>query len=373
MKQRKTGFYPAVLAVLLAMCMLFTACGTEENKDAAGGGGGDFSAVAGDYYLDLSELGMGLTIYLRLSEDGSFQFSNTTDFATNKSSGTMQEGAGEYMMVYETVNGEEKSVSDGLTSSFAVKEDGTLDFGGCEKIYYGSASAVTKSEDDPDVVLMAVPLPADYEEQGTESDFTAGTYTAQGDGVSYVASFYEDSSYLLMEIREEEGAAVYASETGTYGVSTTQLAVTPSGASRLSGEVISATELSIPVPSEDGDDRTAVTMTRQEAVETDAVLTGQVDAEDGAGAAVTVTLYSDGTFVSEANGFEEGGVLVLDSASGTFKIYPDHPETAVRGLNQISTVPSGTFAYQDGKLTLTDFRLRTSESLTREKCSLTQE
>ena len=87
---------------------------------------------------------------------------------------------------------------------------------------------------------------------------------------------------------------------------------------------------------------------------------------------MTVTLYSDGTYSSDAGGFVEGGIFVMDSASGSFKIYPDHPETGLRGLNQISTVPSGSFSYQDGRLVLTDFRLRASESLSRVKCGLTQ-
>ena len=48
---------------------------------------------------------MKLVIYLRLTENGTFQFSNTTDFEINKSSGVVQKGANDYVMVYESVNG----------------------------------------------------------------------------------------------------------------------------------------------------------------------------------------------------------------------------------------------------------------------------
>ena len=369
MKRKESKIYSAVLAVLLAMCLFLTACGARESEPA-GGGGGNFSAVAGDYYLDLTELGMKLTVYLRLSEDGGFQFSNSPAFEANKSSGILQQGTGEYIMVYETVNGEEKKVSDGLTSSFSVKEDGSLDFSGCERIYYGSAAAVTSAEDNPDAKLIAVPLPDDYQAESTESVFPAGAYTAQEEGVAYRASFYEDGSYLLVEIREEGGVPQYSAETGSYGVSTTQLALTPSGLSRLSGEVLSGAELSIPMPAASGAERTAVSVKKQETAEVETVLTGQTG--DGNKVPVTVTLYSDGTYSSDAGGFVEGGIFVMDSASGSFKIYPDHPETGLRGLNQISTVPSGSFSYQDGRLVLTDFRLRASESLSRVKCGLTQ-
>ncbi len=364
MKKKTAGFF---LAALMALSMILAGCGSGE-EGQGGSGGGDFSAVAGDYYLDLSQLGMKLTIYLRLSPEGAFQFSNTTDFAVNKSSGTVQQGTEEYIMVYSSVNGEEKSVSDGLTSSFTVKEDGSLDFSGCERIYYGSATAVSRSEEDPSVVLTAVPLPEGYQELETESDFVPGTYTAQGEGISYTLSFYEDSSYLLMAVAQGENGPAYTPETGSYGVSTTQLALTPAGLSRLSGEVISGTELLIPVAAEGTEERTSLTFRLQGTAEETAVLTGQTG-----GTAVTVTLYSDNSYRSSAGGFEEGGVWVPDSASGTFKIYPDHPETGVRGLNQIATVPSGAFSWEDGRLTLTDFRVRASESLSRDKAAVSQE
>lgn len=76
---------------------------------------------------------MKLVIYLRLTENGTFQFSNTTDFEINKSSGVVQKGANDYVMVYESVNGADKSISDGLTSSFFVDNEGRLDFTHCEK------------------------------------------------------------------------------------------------------------------------------------------------------------------------------------------------------------------------------------------------
>ena len=74
----------------------------------------------------------------------------------------VQKGANDYVMVYESVNGADKSISDGLTSSFFVDDEGRLDFTHCEKIYYGSASATTTS-DSSDAKLLAVKIPEGYE------------------------------------------------------------------------------------------------------------------------------------------------------------------------------------------------------------------
>ena len=281
-----------LLALTLAVLLvLLTGCTAEgEQKTSAA----DAGAVAGDYYLNLSQLGMKLTIYLRISENGRFQFSNTTDFTLEKSAGTVQKGEDKYMMVYESVNGEDKTLSEGVTSSFRVNEDGSLDFSVCERIFYGSASAVTVSEDDPNVTLVGVPLPEDYQAASTESQFRSGVYMAHKGEHSFCISFYDDNSYLLAEARQEGEQIVYTSESGIYGVSTTQLALTPTGASRLSGEVLSDTELMIPIP-ENGE-RTALGFALIDGPFEEKTFSGAL--EDGT--AVSLMLGAYGIFTSAA-------------------------------------------------------------------------
>lgn len=363
MKIKSKAGMAFILAIVLTVSVFMTGCGGAEKEGGSGKGAGDVKDVVGDYYLDLSELGMKLTIYLRISEDGTFHFSNTTDFKINKSSGTIEKSKEKYIMVYDSVNEEEKNLSEGVTSSFVVKDDGVLDFSGCERIYYGSATAVTVSAEDSSIILTGVPIPEDYQESENVSSFTTGTYVAEGEGASYRISLYEDTSYILLTIKDEGGVPFYSSETGSYGVSTTQLALTPEGGSRLSGEIIDSGTLEVPVLTEGSEERTSLTFNKMDNIQEEAVLSGPD---------VTVYLYKDGSFMSMAGGFTEGGILVPDSASGTFKIYPDHPETKERGLNQISTVPAGTFSNEGGKMQLTDFRMRTSESLSREKFNVVQ-
>lgn len=371
----KKWFYK-VPALILAVTMLFamTACGAAKEEQTQQG----TQEVANDYYIDLTDLGMKLTIYLRLDAEGNFLFSNTLAFEVNKSAGTFQKSGDEYIMVYESVNGEAKTMSDGLTSSFVVTEDGSLDFSGCEKIYYGSASVDRNSAENPDTKIIAHIVTEDFAAPETKSDFSTGTYvaeTVEKDGVSYhhIISFYEDKTYLHILRYEQDGKMVIASEHGTYGISTTQLALGDHGGERAEGEVLSSSAMKLSlfaVP--DDAERTMLEFTKTDAAAELAVLTGTGTVTGSEETfAVTLKVYEDGSYVTEAGGFTENGVLVIDTAEGTFKQYPNHPDTGVRGLLQVETVPSGMVVYKEnGNLTFTDLRVRNSEDLARYKANV---
>lgn len=345
-----------IFVFALILCLLLSGCDAQNSQT----GGGLAEAVAGDYYIDLTDLGMKLTIYLRVGEEGTFLFSSTPDFSVNKSDGTLQKVEDEYLMVYTSVNGEAKSISDGLNSKFVVRDDGSLDFTVCERIYYGTASATTTSTEYPDAKLIAFPIPADYTAPSVETAFTAGTYTGTAGTAEVTVSFFEDGTYLLL--RTDGGDVL--SETGRYGVSTTQLALTPTGGNRVSCDVVSGTELSVRVPAQ-GEEREETTVKKAEG---DAKIWKTFSASDA-----SMTLYTDGSFRVTAGGFEETGVLTPDTAQGTYKIYPDHPSSGARGLSFVASVPVGTLSLSGGKWTLSEFRVRTSENLSREKITLTEQ
>ena len=153
------------ICITATMTISITACSEKESEqntesDAVSSGttvaeSTDELEVTNDYAMDLTPLGMPLTVYLRLEEDGKFILSNALDFATDKGSGTFQKSGEEYIMVYSFLNGEEKSVSDGITASFVVTEDGSLDFSGCASVPYGSAKIDTVSKSDTSVKLIA--------------------------------------------------------------------------------------------------------------------------------------------------------------------------------------------------------------------------
>lgn len=371
MKRKLNRWLTLLMAMVLVMGL--TGCGQSEEKKAA-----DTKTVANDYYIDLTGLGMKLTIYLRLDEEGNFLFSNTLDFETNKSSGTFQESDGEYIMVYASVNGEEKSVSEGLTSSFTVLEDGSLDFTGCDCIYYGSAKATTTSADNPDAKLIAVIVPEDFDAPSTESEFQAGSYetadvTEGGVTYSHMISFYEDNSYIHAIRYEQDGRLCFTYEIGTYGVNTTQLALEPEGGDRLSCDVVDAETLNVSVyPYAGAQERETLEFTKVEDPAVVAELSGSGEGTgDGETFDVEVKIYADGSYESTAADFTETGILAIDTAAEYIKQYPDHPETAVRGLNQVATVPAGTCTYEDGALTLAGLRVRKSAGLARYECTVT--
>lgn len=369
------------IAVVLGGVLLvagLTACGKENIQSASAG---EAEELAGNYYIDLTDLGMKLTFYLDLEEDGSFLFSNALDFETNKSSGTWQKSGDDYMMVYDSVNGEEKSVSDGLTTTFVVQEDGSLDFTG-EKgcIYYGSAKASTIGADDPDAKLIAYPVTEDYEATEEKTEFQIGTYTAEAveeNGISYSheMSFFEDNSYLHLMTYEENGQQMFVSETGKYSVSTTQLAMEPEGEKRIACEVVDDANLKLSIfPDKDAKERTSLNFAKTDSVKEMMKFagTGSVKGSEET-FEVTMTVYEDGSYESTADGFTETGILELNSLTNLVKQYPDHPETGVRGLNQVTTVPAGSITEEDGKWVISGLRVRKAEELNRYECTVIQE
>lgn len=369
-----------LMALLWIGCVAIALAGCSQPSGDAGAtqAAGD-AGIAGDYYLDLTELGMKLTVYLRLDEAGTFLFSNGLSFETSKSAGTYHASDEGYLMVFTSVNGEEQSISEGLSSGFVVREDGALDFGGYGTVPYGTASISTVSADDPEVRLIAVPVPDDYEAPDTETAFQTGTYVSEVEeaGVSYAhaVSFYEDNTYLLVTRYELDGKPHLSYEMGGYGVSTTQLALEPDGGSRTQCEVVDETHLELSIlPFAGAEERATVNFTRKDEVDLVASLsgkgtiTGSVVEFD-----VTFELYEDGSYVAVADGYEEHGVIAIDTATEYAKQYPDHPTTGVRGLNQVATVPYAACGWDaDGGLTLTDLRVCTSENLTRFKASVAE-
>ena len=72
---RLTAAFFAIV-VSFAAVLALAGCGSSKTTDSSNSSKMDkkaVEAVAGDYYLDLSELGMKLVIYLRLTENGTFQ------------------------------------------------------------------------------------------------------------------------------------------------------------------------------------------------------------------------------------------------------------------------------------------------------------
>lgn len=380
MKQVKaiTRYFLGCLACMLLF--MVAACGTKEENDKKLTA--DTSEIAGTYYLDLSELGMKLMLYLRLDAEGGFQFSGSQEFAVDKGSGSFEKSGDAYIMVYSSVNGQPKSVSDGITSSFRVTEDGKLDFSICESVYYGSVAVDTISEEDSNIKLMGVSVTEGFAAMETETAFETGMYTTADvivDGVTYhhTVSFFEDATYLHFVYYEADGKLQFMCENGNYGVSTTQLALGAGmqDSERVACEVVDGSNLKLSVfETPDSTERTLLDFVKQEEAPVIAVFAGQGTVTGSTEEfEVTLTLKADGSYVSEADGFSEKGFLVIDSAESFVKQYPNHPETDKTGLSQVATVPYGSCSYEENeKLTLAELRIRNTEGLSRQKATVTQ-
>ena len=101
------------------------------------------------------------------------------------------------------------------------------------------------------------------------------------------------------------------------------------------------------------------------------IFSGTTDSESG-NLPVDLTWYDDGSYEVTANDFTERGIMTLNSKEGVFKTYPDHPTEGIRGLNQVATVPLGSVSKNEWKIKLEEFRVRTSDNLSRVKCNLIQ-
>lgn len=216
-------FWLTALTILLAVAMTFglVACGGKDGNDDQGSGSGDID-VAGIYSIDLSALGMPLIVYLQIEEDGAFMFSGSTDFATDKNSGTVNKSSTGYLMVYTTVNG---AAANGETSKFTKESDGSLKFDGT--VYYSSTTPTSPMENEDTgktEYIYAVPY---TEGSGDElvqlqTGVYYGTYTSESTGMGagtvyeYYLTLREDGNFTSSVSFGAMGSTFYGYDYGTY-------------------------------------------------------------------------------------------------------------------------------------------------------------
>ena len=216
-------FWLAALSLLLVVAMAFgiVACG-DKGDDGTGGGTSDVADVAGIYSIDLSALGMPLVVYLRIEEDGDFMFSGSTDFTTDKNSGTVSKSSTGYLMVYSTVNG---AKANGETTKFTQESDKRLKFEGT--VYYGSTKPTSPMENEDTgktEYLYAVP----YTEGGGEelvqlqNGVYYGTYTSTSTGMGagtvykYYLTLREDGNFTSFVTFDMMETTYYVYDYGTF-------------------------------------------------------------------------------------------------------------------------------------------------------------
>jgi len=213
-----------------------------------------FEGIAGDYQIDITNLGMPLVFYLRIEADGAFMLAPNLQFEASESrgEGVIGESQGVYMMIYK-----EHTADNPKTATF-VLDGPNLVFQ--STLPYGSSNILNSAEDadDPAIVytLTAETL-ALSEYYGTYAG--AHSKMAMGSQVEYTYTLtlkaglrYEFESQFAM------GGNTYTfTETGSWNVDGEQFTLEPAGEEPVQGTIDSDGGITVGIkPSEMASSRT---------------------------------------------------------------------------------------------------------------------
>jgi len=215
--------------------------------------GSDFEAIAGDYQIDITNLGMPLVFYLRIGADGTFELSPNLEFDPSecRGEGVLGTSEGVYMMIYK-----EHTPDSPKTATF-VLDGPNLVFQ--STLPYGSSN-IHQSAEDPDDPTIIHTLTAETLGLSEYYGTYAGSHSkmAMGSAVEYTYTLtlkaglqYEFVSQFAM------GGEIYTfTETGTWNVDGSTFTLTPTGGEAVQG-TIGPAEITVGIrPSEMAGSRT---------------------------------------------------------------------------------------------------------------------
>ncbi len=220
-----------LVSVLLVFCMLFsfaactgttdpsyTSAGTnsEGNTDNPATDTNKYADIAGEYFLDATDLGMAMKWYIKITADGKFVISTARDYSAVKGEGTVGDKDGTYMFVYS-----DNTADNPKTATFKF-EGKNMVFS--TKVPIGAAS-VSPSDDGtvfPTAVLIAhEELLGSYYGSYTKESAMAGTvvYDFQLD-LTYGSKYTFASSFTMGT------TSMTRTETGTFDVNGKEISFT---------------------------------------------------------------------------------------------------------------------------------------------------
>lgn len=223
------------LAMLLVFAMLFSfaACGnttddqnpttpSQPNQSTK-----DYSAIAGEYLLDASNLGMPMKWFIKITADGKFVIATDRAYANVKGEGDIGDKDGTYMFVYS-----DNTAENPKTATFTI-ENKNLVFS--TKVPIGAAS-VSPNEEEGNFPTAKIIAHEDiqgvylgtYEKTSAMAGSVLYSYELTlGNGMEYTFS----SSFDMM------GTTYTRTETGTFAVDGSKISFT---AYYVDGEVVEA-------------------------------------------------------------------------------------------------------------------------------------
>jgi hypothetical protein len=240
-------------ALLIGLVSLLSACGkqeapqqaAEEVQEEPAAAAAETHELAGEYMIDITNLGMALQFYLRIDEDNSFMLSPNRQFSDSRGDGTIGELEGTYLMIYS-----DSTQENPKTATFE-RVGPNLIFR--STLPYGSAKIHFEVEDDenPEIIHRLIANKYIYEEYyGTYFGFqTAGDVEYQ-----YVLELGPGGRYKLgSQLASGDGQPVYE-EQGSYRVKDGSIWITPQDGEELAGSVSEEGALELEVrPNEEAD------------------------------------------------------------------------------------------------------------------------
>lgn len=253
MKKSFLRFMLIVLMVSLAFTLGACRRNGDDNGDDNGNGNGpgngdngnggptlpdeEFS-LAGVYAVDITNMGMALTFYLRIDEDRNFILSPSREFSQDRGSGTIGELAGTYLMIYHDSTPEQSK-----TATFE-REGHNLIFR--STLPYGASNIrfEAEDEDDPSIIYNLYADKYVYEEY---YDTYLGMHTEGGVDYEYILTLKAGARYHYVSRYLEGEELVEYKETGTFRVHEDIIGMMPKGGTEVFGSITSDAGLEVPV------------------------------------------------------------------------------------------------------------------------------
>lgn len=316
---RRKLLQSTLFVVLLALLVLLTACGKPKQEQQASTAGQSTAStaaqsaveevpLAGDYVIDITNLGMALQFYLRINEDNSFILAPNRQFTSDRGTGKIGEREGTYVMIYSD------STSESPKTATFEREGHNLVFK--TTLPYGSSNIIfeLQDEENPDIVYRLIANKYIYEEY-------YDTYLAfvEEDGREYGYMLKLQPGALYSFVSSLGGSQVY-SETGTFKVTGNTLVITPEGGAELTGSASADKVLELEVkPQAEAERRKTVFR-----VATTAEHAGKWYAQSASGELAVLTLDYFGGYVFNLGDQSERGSFTADQR--TISLTPEGGE-----------------------------------------------
>lgn len=267
----------------------------------------------GDYAIDISDLGMALTFYLRIREDNTFVLSANRQFSDDRGSGTIGELDGTYLMIYSD------STPDKSKTATFERIGPNLIFR--STLPYGSANIMFEREDEenPEIIYHLMGHKYIYEEY---YDTYLGSQTVDGVEYEYVLDLGAGARYKLNSSKDSAEGSVYE-EKGAFRVSSNTIKITPDGEQEFVGSILDDGALELDVKPEASAQRAKVLFR----VATTAEHAGDWYAQNEAGEKAALRLDYFGGYTLTTGSTKEEGTFAVSQGAITFRKHGEELES----------------------------------------------